>query len=227
MIASNERSAGTLPSTARCVRRAQLAAGDIPHPMMFVTYENRRNPHVTIHAAGCSQIAKNGGQHKYGQGGYRNHATYAEATRYAKGTGLKCILCSFCKPADSSGGLFAGIYGRLPEEVSETSGLYEGALFRITINAYERDPRIRRQCIEAYGTSCCICGFNFGVTYGELAEGYIHVHHIHPLSEVRGKHEVNPVEDLRPVCANCHAVLHLGEHCRSIEEVRQLLRQQR
>jgi predicted HNH restriction endonuclease len=35
---------------------------------------------------------------------------------------------------------------------------------------------------------------------------------------------VDPVDDLRPVCPNCHAVLHLSQ-CRSIEEVRQLLAQ--
>ena len=65
---------------------------------MFVTYENRANPHATIHAYGCNQIAKNGGEHKYGQGGYKNHATYEEAEAYAKRTGLPVIHCSFCNP---------------------------------------------------------------------------------------------------------------------------------
>jgi hypothetical protein len=32
---------------------------------------------------------------------------------------------------------------------------------------------------------------------------------------------VDPVADLRPVCPNCHAVIHLGGACRSIDEVRQ------
>jgi len=36
--------------------------------MSYVTYENRNNPHVTIHRDGCSQIAKRGGEHQYGQG---------------------------------------------------------------------------------------------------------------------------------------------------------------
>lgn len=116
-----------------------------------------------------------------------------------------------------------GISGWLPEEVSESATLFEGAVRQVTVNAYERNPVARQQCIEAHGTTCCVCGFDFGAVYGPEAEGYIHVHHIRPLSEVGREYVVNPVEDLRPVCPNCHAVLHLGGQCRSIEAVRQLL----
>jgi len=66
--------------------------------MSFVTYENRANPHATVHAAGCRQVAKNGGTHKYGQGGYKEHKTFAEAAAYAKATELPVIYCSFCVP---------------------------------------------------------------------------------------------------------------------------------
>ncbi len=66
--------------------------------MPFVTYENRRNPHATVHKAGCRQIAKNGGKHKYGQGGYKEHETFTDAQTYAQSTGLPVIYCSFCAP---------------------------------------------------------------------------------------------------------------------------------
>ena len=66
--------------------------------MSFVTYENKNNPHVTVHVDGCNQIAKRGGEHKYGQGGYRKHTTYIDAEGYASRTGLPVIDCSFCKP---------------------------------------------------------------------------------------------------------------------------------
>ena len=66
--------------------------------MPFVTYENRRNPHVTIHMAGCRQIAKNGGEHKYNQGNYKDHSAYKDSEVYADGTKLPVIICSFCKP---------------------------------------------------------------------------------------------------------------------------------
>ena len=111
-----------------------------------------------------------------------------------------------------------------PEEVQLAGPLLEGAICRVTVNAYERNPEARRRCIEAHGTSCRICGFAFGAVYGPEAEGYIHVHHIRPLAEVGSEYVVDPVEDLLPVCPNCHAVFHLGGRCRSIAEVQQLLR---
>lgn len=112
----------------------------------------------------------------------------------------------------------------LPEEIAAaTTPLVEGAFCRVTVNAYERNPHARRRCIVAHGTSCAICGFSFGETYGEVADGYIHVHHLRPLSEIGGEYTVDPVEDLRPVCPNCHAVLHRRIPAYSIEEVRAFL----
>ncbi len=121
------------------------------------------------------------------------------------------------------GGYPAVISGWLPEEVAESPTLYEGAVRQVTVNAYERSSEARLLCIAARGTTCCICTFNFGAVYGPEAEGYIHVHHVRLLSEAGGEYKVHPIKDLRPVCPNCHAVLHLGGHCRSIEEVKQLI----
>ena len=66
--------------------------------MEYMTYWNSRNPHVMIHVAGCKQIKKRGGEHKYAQGGYEEHATYADAKAHAKTTKLPVKECSFCKP---------------------------------------------------------------------------------------------------------------------------------
>jgi hypothetical protein len=63
--------------------------------MNYTTYENRRNPHITIHNNGCSQIRKNGGD---GEGEYHNHRTLTDAENYAAATGLPVIKCSFCNP---------------------------------------------------------------------------------------------------------------------------------
>jgi putative restriction endonuclease len=117
-------------------------------------------------------------------------------------------------------GWVEGVALLLPEEIAATTApLVEGAICRVSVNSYERNPEARRRCIEAHGTNCCICGFNFGAAYGEVAEGYIHVHHLRPLSEVGGEYVVDPVADLRPVCPNCHAVLHRRIPAFSIEEV--------
>jgi hypothetical protein len=113
----------------------------------------------------------------------------------------------------------------LPDELDVSMPIREGARYQVTVNAYERDPRARQICIDRYGTDCAICGFSFRAKYGEIAEGFIHVHHLRPLSEIGEEYEVDPVEDLRPVCPNCHAVLHRRIPAYSIEEVRAFLRQ--
>lgn len=111
----------------------------------------------------------------------------------------------------------------LPDEVDDSTPVPEGARYQVTVNAYERNPENRRRCIVHHGTACCICGFDFGAAYGELFDGLIHVHHLRPLAEVGEEHSVDPEEDLRPVCPNCHAVLHRRVPVYSIEEVRGFL----
>ena len=86
--------------------------------------------------------------------------------------------------------------------------LMEGALRRVMSSEWERNPRARRACIEHYGTSCFVCGFSFEAAFGEFARGFIHVHHLTPLSSVGKKYALDPVADLRPVCPSCHAMLH-------------------
>lgn len=109
-------------------------------------------------------------------------------------------------------------------EAEEGKGLPEGAVFERLINAYERNPLARQKCIKKYGTKCYVCGFSFGSTYGKVVEGLIHVHHLLQLSRVGKDYKVDPVVDLRPVCPNCHAVIHhRPKQPYSIEEVRSFL----
>jgi HNH endonuclease len=112
---------------------------------------------------------------------------------------------------------------RLSEEVSENKKFVEGSVCQVTINSYELNIEARRCCIEHHGTSCRVCGFNFEEKFGSLAKGFIHVHHLKPLSEIKKEYEVDPIADLCPVCPNCHAIIHLGGKTRSIDEVKLLL----
>jgi HNH endonuclease len=84
----------------------------------------------------------------------------------------------------------------------------EGTPQSVLVDIYERNSLARKACIEHYGAQCQVCGFDFGKTYGKIGEGFIHVHHVRPLSEVGEQYQVHPVVDLRPVCPNCHAMLH-------------------
>lgn len=109
------------------------------------------------------------------------------------------------------------------EEVETNIRFREGATSQTVINSYERNPQARKKCLEYYGTSCFVCEFDFGKTFGKIGEGFIHVHHLKPISEIREEYEINPIEDMRPVCPNCHAIIHRRDPVFSIEEMKTLL----
>jgi 5-methylcytosine-specific restriction protein A len=98
------------------------------------------------------------------------------------------------------------------DEVTATpmfeAGLPEGACRTVLANRYERNPVNRAACIAAHGFRCKICGFDFGAYYGPIANGYIEVHHRVPVAKMVPSYHIDPVNDLMPVCANCHATVH-------------------
>ncbi|WP_228038577.1 HNH endonuclease [Nodosilinea sp. LEGE 06152] len=110
-------------------------------------------------------------------------------------------------------------YTAFPGEI-ESKDYHEGAVHKVFVNAYERDPKARERCIDCHGLSCKICNFNFGEEFGDLDRGFINVHHLKPLSEVSKEYQVDPIRDLLPVCPNCHAMFHRKEPALSIEEVK-------
>ena len=96
----------------------------------------------------------------------------------------------------------------------------EGSLIKTEVGIYKRSLKARQECIELKGCSCCICGFNFEKTYGNIGRGFIHIHHINQLSEQKNEHSVDPTKDLIPVCPNCHSMLHTQKPALSIEELK-------
>ena len=114
-----------------------------------------------------------------------------------------------------------------PDEVDTVQTFREGAVRQVLINAFEREPKARQKCIDYHGSSCSVCDFNFGKVFGELGKGFIHVHHLKPLSEIAQEYEIDPIKDLRPVCPNCHAMIHRRSPILSIEEIQMLLKSTR
>lgn len=121
-------------------------------------------------------------------------------------------------PHETQGELFA------PLESGRSSPLLEGRLGTVILSRHERCPEARLACIAHHGTACSVCGLDFEAAYGEIARGVIHVHHLEALANADDEREVDPVLDLRPVCPNCHVVLHLASPPLTIEEARGLLR---
>lgn len=91
---------------------------------------------------------------------------------------------------------------------------------------YERNTQARRECLNHYGYACAACGINFGERFGEEFEGLITAHHLEPVS-FGGKRTTDPVSDMRPLCPNCHAMVHYqrgSNNPRSIDELKKNLR---
>lgn len=120
---------------------------------------------------------------------------------------------------------------RIPEEIEEKDlkKLVEGAKKQITVNAYERNHYARMNCINYYRKKnngklkCEICGFDFGEFYGEEFAEKIHVHHIVEISSVGKEYEVNAINDLIPICPNCHMIIHSKKPAYLPEEIRKII----
>lgn len=79
----------------------------------------------------------------------------------------------------------------------------------------------RRQ--QARSLTCEVCGFDFGRMYGTRGEGYIEYHHRAPLADLVAGMRPSP-EDLHLICANRHAMLHLGDDPISLVDLKEMVR---
>ena len=85
----------------------------------------------------------------------------------------------------------------------------EGQKYEASVTRYERNQGKRNECIAHYGYVCQVCEINFEQIYGEIGRNFIEVHHLHPVSQ--GERQINPIEDLIPLCSNCHSMIHRQE----------------
>ncbi len=114
-------------------------------------------------------------------------------------------------------------------ELEVPKDCYEGAKNTIEVNKYERSSIARMKCIEKYGCKCIVCGMDFEKQYGELGKGFIHVHHIVPISTIGENYRIDYEKDLVPVCPNCHAMLHRNgqDEILTVEELKIILMHKR
>ena len=87
--------------------------------------------------------------------------------------------------------------------------LTEGERKHTEYERLHRNPALRQACINKYGYQCQCCGMNFAEVYGEqLGARFIEVHHLKMLSTYDESRPTDYVENLVPLCANCHAMIH-------------------
>jgi 5-methylcytosine-specific restriction protein A len=106
------------------------------------------------------------------------------------------------------------------ESHAESLGMPEGATSVAHVNRYERSAVNRAMCISHLGTRCAACGMDFEKSYGTLGKGFIEVHHVTPISQMGGSYLINPLRDLVPLCANCHAMVHRHNPPMSVDDLR-------
>ena len=93
----------------------------------------------------------------------------------------------------------------------------EGRLVTRNVQVRERSTRLRDIAIEHFTSngviSCHCCGFNFPIFYGlKYGKNCIEIHHVKPIFQYEENtfEQVveNALENLLPVCPNCHRVIH-------------------
>ena len=101
---------------------------------------------------------------------------------------------------------------------------FEGKVQSIYVNSYERNVQARKECIKYYGYKCAVCELCMEDKYGALGKEYTHIHHLKELSTIGKEYIVDPINDLRPLCPNCHAMIHKKRPAYTIPELRELIK---
>ena len=148
----------------------------------------------------------------------QNHIIYYNSLNYGKQKQTQKLVDNLTKEFSVTSS--QDIY---PDEIADDPNYLEGAKKATLVNAYERNSAARNKCIEHFGYDCAVCKFNFSKEYGQLGVGFIHVHHLVDLAEIENEYHVDPIKDLRPVCPNCHAMLHKRKPSYSITELQSYL----
>jgi 5-methylcytosine-specific restriction protein A len=110
----------------------------------------------------------------------------------------------------------------LPKDV-DPKRVPAGEWKTFTGNSYERSPEARATCLHYYGYRCQGCGYKMSELYGEVAERIIHVHHLKPVSKLPPGYEIDPINELVPLCPNCHTVVHARKQPLTIKQLKRTL----
>lgn len=110
----------------------------------------------------------------------------------------------------------------LPSEAELAAEYAEGERSAQERAFFRRSVKLRRDAISAHGCVCAACGFDFEARYGELGQGFIEIHHLSPLGE-RSAPEKTTIDQVAPLCANCHRIVHRRSPPLTVPELKALL----
>jgi predicted HNH restriction endonuclease len=94
----------------------------------------------------------------------------------------------------------------------------------------ERNAKLRAKSKSYWRTKlggrlyCCVCNFDFEKRYGPHGSDFIEMHHLKNLGSLKGPQKIS-VQDLVPICSNCHRMIHRDKaKPLSIEVLRSMIR---
>lgn len=100
----------------------------------------------------------------------------------------------------------------------------EGKKTKVYSTRYERNTKNRQAAIKFHGLNCKVCGFNFEKKYGSIGHEFIEVHHKIPLYLNESEINIDPINDLVPLCSNCHRMIHRDKYnVLTVEDLKQKL----
>jgi len=124
--------------------------------------------------------------------------------------------------------LLAQEYGYDPNEETFKEGKLQLRLHlvkernrRLVIHAKEKWNREQNGRVV-----CSVCSFSFPETYGQVGVGFVEAHHIQPISSLT-PHTIVSLDDIVPVCSNCHSMLHRHRPWLTVEQLRTIVSDQR
>jgi hypothetical protein len=154
------------------------------------------------------------------------YATYGDGIRIAQGAYLALLTNRMVE-------IFGAYISALPIEDGITDAdvdireYQEGEQLRRERVFFSRHPRLREDAVAHYGASCSVCKFDFEAVYGDLGRGFIEIHHLESVAE-RGQVTEGAwsasIHDVRPLCANCHRMVHRRRPPISVDELAKRLR---
>lgn len=106
----------------------------------------------------------------------------------------------------------------LPERFEQSWA--EGARSETRLSKAERDPLIRRAALRHYGLQCRACDLRASEAHAAMIE----IHHLDPIAEGERR---TKLEDVIPLCRNCHALAHTEGPPVPVERLREIVRSMR
>lgn len=126
-------------------------------------------------------------------------------------------------------GVLYELLGKSLEWIFSTSnviGEEEGERKQDLSSRVERSTKNRALCIALYGYKCQVCEKTMSEMYGDIADNFIHVHHLESIAK-SGKRWIEPQRDLITVCPNCHSMLHRSDPPMSPDKLKNLIKEHR